>query len=462
MKSRLQHINASAVTGYAAVITAAAFWGASGVFVKLIADSEAVSATALAFWRDVTTFICLLLAGLMAIPGKIRIQWSDWHMMAGMGASLGLFHIFYNVGIMLNGAAVTTVQQAVMPAIVTIAARYLWQEKLTERKILALLMAFAGTVLVAGLADLKSSGFTLSGLLIGFCVPCLYAAWNLFGKKLRMQYGVLVVLIFAFGIASALLLPLQFFITQPWPIQPQTWLWFAGLIGISSLAAFFLYALGIGRLQASIASILLMSEIAFAVFYAYLFLGERLTMSQTTGTVMVVGGVLQLLRRNQRRITMNQKAEALVKRFTTFNNEIIAFVESCPEEDWTKVCAGENWPVGVVARHVAAGHYRALGLAKMIVEGSQLPELSHERIDQANAQHAEKHAGCTKDEVLGLLRENGSAITGYVAELNDADLDRTGNLSVAGGAISTQQVIDNIIIQSATEHLASLKAATGR
>jgi hypothetical protein len=159
---------------------------------------------------------------------------------------------------------------------------------------------------------------------------------------------------------------------------------------------------------------------------------------------------------------MSLRAEELAKRFATFNKEIIAFVESCRAEDWTKVCSAENWPVGVVARHVAAGHYRALGLARMIVEGRQLPELSREGIDQANAQHAEKHAHCTKDEVLGLLRENGSAISGYLAGLDDADLDRTGNLSLAGGAISTQQVIDNIIIQSATEHLASLKAATGR
>ncbi len=299
MKSKLQHINTTAITGYAAEITAAAFWGASGVFIKLIADNGAVSATALAFWRDTATFICLLTAGLMAFPGKIRIKRSDWCLMAGMGASLGIFHIFYNVGIMLNGAAVTTVQQAVMPAIVTIAARYLWQEPLTGRKTLALLMAFAGTVLAAGLADFKTGGFSLYGLLIGFCVPCLYAAWTLFSKKSRMQYGALVVLIFAFGIASSLLLPLQFFITQPWPIQPRTWLWFAGLIGVSSLAAFYLFAVGIGRLQASIASILLMSEIAFAVFYAYLFLGERLTMSQIAGAILVVGGVLQLLRRPQ-------------------------------------------------------------------------------------------------------------------------------------------------------------------
>jgi hypothetical protein len=159
---------------------------------------------------------------------------------------------------------------------------------------------------------------------------------------------------------------------------------------------------------------------------------------------------------------MSPRAEELAKRFTAFNNEFTAFVESCPAKDWTKVCPGENWPVGVVARHVAAGHYRVLGLAKMIVEGRQLPDISRDGIDQANAQHAEKHAGCTKDEVLALLRKNGTAISDYIAGLDDADLDRTGHLAAAGGPISTRQIIENLVIQSAGEHLASLKSATGR
>jgi len=214
--------------------------------------------------------------------------------MAGMGASLGLFHVFYNLGIMLNGAAVTTIQQAIMPVIVTVAARLLWQEALTARKISAILLAFAGAVLVAGLPDVKSGDFSILGLLLGLLVPCLYAGWNLFGKKVRMHYDSIVVLIFAFGIATLLLLPLQFFVAQPWPIQPAAWLWFAGLIGLSTLSAFFLYAVGIGRLQASIVSIVLMSEIAFAVFYAYVLLGERLTLSQLLGSVLVVVGVLQV------------------------------------------------------------------------------------------------------------------------------------------------------------------------
>ena len=51
-----------------------------------------------------------------------------------------------------------------------------------------------------------------------------------------------------------------------------------------------------------------------------------------------------------------------------FNNEVIAFVEKCSDENWEKVCSGEEWPVGVVVRHIAAGQFSALGLVKMTAD----------------------------------------------------------------------------------------------
>ena len=158
---------------------------------------------------------------------------------------------------------------------------------------------------------------------------------------------------------------------------------------------------------------------------------------------------------------MSQRAREISELFKKFNKEVIAFVENCSDENWGKICSGENWPVGVVARHIAAGHYSAFGLAKMIVEGKQLPELTNETIDQGNAEHAKKHANCTKDEVLGILRENGSSVAEYVAGLNDADLDRTSNLPAVGGTISVQQFIENVLIHSGTEHLTNMKNVTG-
>ncbi len=292
----------SPLIGYLAVLAAAAFWATSGLFVRFVVDSSQVTATALAFWRDITTFSVLLGGGLLFNRSRLRINRADFWWLAGMGASLGIFHVFWNLGVVLNGVAVTTVQQAAMPAMVTVVAWLIWQESLSWRKILAILLTFLGTVLVSGLAELGRAELSPTNLLVGVGVPLFYAGWSLFGKKVRRQYDALVVLTYAFGLAALVLLPFQWFTPQPWPVPPITWLWFAGLIGLSTITAFVAYTFGLGRLPASVVSILAMSEIAFVAVYAYLLLGERLAPTQALGPFLVVGGVLMLIRRKKRAV----------------------------------------------------------------------------------------------------------------------------------------------------------------
>lgn len=275
-------------------------WGTSGIFVKLIVDSSGVSATALAFWRDIATFAVLVTGGLLFNRRQLVVKRADLPWLAGMGISLGIFHVFWNLGVVLNGAAVTTVQQAAMPAIVAVVAWFIWQEPLTWRKILAIILTFVGTVLVSGMAEMGQVELTTSGLLVGFGVPIFYAGWSLFGKKLRSGYNALVVLTYAFGVATLVLLPIQFFIAQPFPAPSISYLWFAGLIFGATLGGFVTYLFSLGRLQASIASILAMSEIAFVAVYAYFLLGERMTLTQIVGTVLVIIGVVILFRRRKK------------------------------------------------------------------------------------------------------------------------------------------------------------------
>lgn len=158
---------------------------------------------------------------------------------------------------------------------------------------------------------------------------------------------------------------------------------------------------------------------------------------------------------------MSQRTKELVERFTAFSNDFIAFVENCTDEDWQKVCGEEQWAVGVVAHHVAAGHFGAIDFVRMIVAGEAIPEITMETIDQMNAQHAKEHANCTTEEVLALLRKNGSAFAGYLEGLSEADLARTGYLAAIGGDVSAQQLIEMITLQSGGEHLDNIKAATG-
>ena len=297
--------------GSLAVLFAAACWGTSGIFVKFVAGDTHISALALAFWRDLTTFLVLLIGLGLLRPSWLRVQQADLRWLVALGVSLGIFHVFWNLGVFLNGAAVATVQQAAMPAIVAVAARLIWREPLTWSKIVAIVLTFVGTVLVSGLAGpaeyrfrggvalhrdvLGQARLSWSGLLVGLGIPILYASWNLFGKKVRATYNSITTLTYAFAFGALVLLPFQFFTPQPWPVPPSAFLWFAGLIVVSTIIPFSVYTFALGRLPASVATILAMSEIAFVAVYAYTLLGERLTASQVFGAVLIVGGVLLLL-----------------------------------------------------------------------------------------------------------------------------------------------------------------------
>jgi drug/metabolite transporter (DMT)-like permease len=280
--------------GPLAVLFAAACWGTSGLFVKLILAKHDVSALALAFWRDLSTFVVFLIGLLLLRPSWLRVNREDLPWLLGLGCSIGVFHIFWNLAVFLNGAAVATVQQAAMPAIVTLAARFVWREALTVRKILAIILTFVGTVMVSGLEVPRKVDLTRAGFLVGLATPMTYAGWNLFMKKVRQNHNSFTTLTYGFGIGAAVLLPIQFFTPQPWPVVPATLGYFAGLIGVATIGGFSIYTFALGRLPVGVATILAMAEIPIVAVYAYALLNERMTATQCLGAVLVTGGVLML------------------------------------------------------------------------------------------------------------------------------------------------------------------------
>lgn len=157
---------------------------------------------------------------------------------------------------------------------------------------------------------------------------------------------------------------------------------------------------------------------------------------------------------------MGNRAKDLAERIRMFNDEVISFVKNCTDEDWRKVCNWEAWSVGVVARHIGAAHYEAVELAKMIVKGAKLPELSRDQITERANLHAREHAGCTKGEVLDILQRNGNSVVEFVTGMDDTQLDLKGYFAAAQSEMSAQKFIENVILRSGGEHFSNMKAAT--
>jgi hypothetical protein len=159
---------------------------------------------------------------------------------------------------------------------------------------------------------------------------------------------------------------------------------------------------------------------------------------------------------------MSHRAKDISKRIGSFADEVITFVESLTGSDWNKICDWEDWTVGVTARHVGAGHFAISKMAAMIVKGEDLPPLSMDQINAMSQKDSRKHADCTKAEALELLRKNSAELAAFASGLTDDELDRKGSMPAFGGEVTTEQLLDFIIFQSAAQHFDSMRAAVGK
>ena len=159
---------------------------------------------------------------------------------------------------------------------------------------------------------------------------------------------------------------------------------------------------------------------------------------------------------------MSHRAKDISKRIGSFADEVITFVESLTGSDWNKICDWEDWTVGVTARHVGAGHFAISKMAAMIVKGEDLPPLSMDQINAMSEKDSRKHADCTKAEALELLRKNSAELAAFASGLTDDELDRKGSMPAFGGEVTTEQLLDFIIFQSAAQHFDSMRAAVGK
>ena len=157
---------------------------------------------------------------------------------------------------------------------------------------------------------------------------------------------------------------------------------------------------------------------------------------------------------------MSARAESLAKQFETRVTEMTETLEKLTDADWKKLTA-EKWAVGVTAHHVAGSHEGISGIIKAVSAGQAMPNFTMAMIDEMNATHAREHANCTRAETLALHKKNTAAAAALVRGLSDAALDKSGTVLHGMPAMTTQQIVEGILINHLNEHLANIRAAVG-
>jgi len=157
---------------------------------------------------------------------------------------------------------------------------------------------------------------------------------------------------------------------------------------------------------------------------------------------------------------MGERANALADTAQKTYDDFASSIQGLPDAQWRGTCASEGWTAAATARHVAQSLPFGLSMARAIADRQPLPPITLDSRDERNAQHAKEHANCSKEEVLGLLRQHAPTVVAAIKGMSDEQLDRSARFEAMGSDLSTQQAIERILIGHSGMHMGSIKAAS--
>ncbi|HME93805.1 MAG TPA: DinB family protein [Methylomirabilota bacterium] len=158
---------------------------------------------------------------------------------------------------------------------------------------------------------------------------------------------------------------------------------------------------------------------------------------------------------------MGARAESLAKQYEAKAAEMTATLNRLSDADWKKTTDAEKWSVGVTAHHVAGGHEPIAGIAKTVAAGQSIPNFTLAILNDMNAKHAKDFAGCTKAETLALHQKGAAAAAAIVRGFSDAELDASGTVMAGMPPMTTQQVVESILINHINDHMGSIRKTVG-
>lgn len=283
---------------YVCVIAAALLWGCMGILVRTMNEGGLTSVEVVTF-RCVITAVIMLLGMFLFKREELKIKWKDVWCFLGTGVfSVVFFNICYFSCMRYCSLSTAAILLYTAPAFVMVMSYFLFKEKFTGRKVLALLAAFAGCVLVSGGFGAESIG--TMGLLTGLGAGFGYALYTIFGRyALERGYSSFTITTYTFLLATLGCLGIADVphMTECLMAQP-------GLIGqgifwtvLTTVTAYLLYTKGLSGMESGKASILATIEPVMATLVGSLFFDEPLTFVAGGGILLVLFSSILMVRK---------------------------------------------------------------------------------------------------------------------------------------------------------------------
>jgi len=294
-KALLQFENKGAVL----IILAGIFWGTMGLFVRSLGAFGFTPVQIVCFRLIVAAVVFAVISRVK--EGPVKIPRRDIPLFLGLGlGSVLIFTCCYFTAIQMMPMSVAAILLYTSPIWVMLMAVLFLHEQLTRVKVMALVLSFAGCVLVSGIGGGKVAPL---GFVIGLCSGIGYGLYSILGTLALKKYSAYTVTSRTFIIAAVGCLA----ISSPADMAAKAAACGNGpflavlvvMTGIvTAVVPFLCYTLGLSTVPAGKAAILATVEPMVATLLGALVYHESLTLVSGCGILCILAAVVILNRKS--------------------------------------------------------------------------------------------------------------------------------------------------------------------
>ena len=278
------------------IILAGCFWGSMGIFVRKLGAFGFSSIQIVTIRVTLAAlFFCLLMFFKDRSGAKISLH--DLPLFLGLGfGSILFFTVCYFSAIAMMPLSTAAILLYTSPIWIMLMSMLFFREKLNGKKVAALVLAFAGCVLVSGVTG---GGITPTGLLLGLGSGLGYGLYSILGTVALRKYSPYTVTAYTFLFAAVgswvICRPADMLsIFAAAPRLPELLLFSCLTALVTAVVPFLAYTLGLRSVEASKAGILATVEPMVATLIGITVFSEPLTVLSALGILLILSAVVLL------------------------------------------------------------------------------------------------------------------------------------------------------------------------
>lgn len=279
-------------------ILAGFMFGSSGFFVRTLTQNG-IDSTTLLFLRFSIAIIPILAAILLTDKNLIRIQLKDIPLFLVCAICIVGLNLCYNTSMNNIPLSLAAVLLSLAPIFVLVFAYVLFREKITQRKLICMILAIFGCILMTGVLENSLNRIPIFGIISGIAAGLFWAVYLMASKKsIEMGKHTYTLLFYSIIFISIALIPLTSLgqIKSFVSINPTLTILFLILHSTFSFALPYIFStLSLNHIDSGTSSILLSgAEPLAALIFGFLIYTEIPTLLMFCGFILSITAMMML------------------------------------------------------------------------------------------------------------------------------------------------------------------------